>query len=127
MLGLEDPVGVVHHCTPAVRMCRRFASAQVLTFIACRLVSRFVVGVGGKMGAECCHAESTTSSQLLDRTSWGPCGVCTRELPDGMQRPARHALSDTVGTQGGRYIAAKRPVTFDEKINAIVKYYEYVH
>ncbi len=51
-LDLEDPIGAVHCCAVDVGTCRRGKSAQVRTFVMCRLVSRFVVGVGGKTGAD---------------------------------------------------------------------------
>ena len=52
MLGLEDPIGAVHHCTAAVGACRRVEFARVLTFVLCRLMSCFAVGVGGRIGGK---------------------------------------------------------------------------
>jgi hypothetical protein len=36
-------------CAVAIKACRRVEFARVLTFVLCRLMSRFVIGGGGKM------------------------------------------------------------------------------
>src|SRR5690348_2961951 len=50
MLGLEDPIGAIRHCSAAAGGCRCREGAHVNWSVVCRPVSCFVVGAGGKTG-----------------------------------------------------------------------------